>query len=87
MSRRLVDGLVAGVVDFSLGKYIRRTVFDFEMHRGTEHYGIIAKWTGVVAGHENGQRRLERHGAQAQGDIDGPCGPLPDDALDAGSAR
>ncbi len=48
------DELVTGEVDFSLGEYIRRTVFDFARHRRIEHYGIITAQTGVVASPENG---------------------------------
>ena len=47
------DELIACDVDFSLGEYIRRTVFDFEKHRRIEHYGIITSQTGVVARPEN----------------------------------
>jgi len=48
------DELITGDIDFSLGEYIRRTVFNFAMHRRIEHYGIITEQTGVVANPENG---------------------------------
>ena len=48
------DELVTCDVDFSLGDYIKRTVFDFEKHRRIEHYGIITEQTGVIASPENG---------------------------------
>ena len=54
MSRRPVGELVTCEGDFSLGEYIRRTVFNFEKHRRTEHYGIITRRTGVVVSPENG---------------------------------
>jgi len=41
-------------VDFKLGEYIRRTVFNFARHRCIEHYGIITQQTGVVVSPENG---------------------------------
>ena len=48
------DELITCDVDFSLGEYIRRTVFDFDKHRRIEHYGIITRQTGVVVSPENG---------------------------------
>ena len=48
------DELVTCEVDFSLGEYIRSTVFNFDKHRRIEHYGIIAEQTGVVVSPENG---------------------------------
>ena len=47
------DELVTCDIDFTLGEYIRRTVFNFEKHRRIEHYGIIAQQTGVIASPEN----------------------------------
>ena len=48
------DELVTCDVDFSLGDYIKRTVFNFEKHRRIEHYGIITEQTGVIVSPENG---------------------------------
>ncbi len=48
------DELVTCDIDFSLGDYIRRTVFNFEKYRRIEHYGIITEQTGVVPSPENG---------------------------------
>ena len=47
------DELVTCAADFSLGEYIRRTMFNFAKHRRIEHYGIITEQTGVVVSPEN----------------------------------
>ncbi len=41
------DEVVAVNLDLELGEYLRRTVFNFEKHRRTEHYGLIATRTGA----------------------------------------
>ncbi len=41
------DEVVAVSLDLELGEYLRRTVFNFEKHRRTEHYGLIAARTGA----------------------------------------
>jgi predicted amidohydrolase len=37
------DEIVVHEADLELGRYIRRTVFDFARHRRVEHYGIITR--------------------------------------------
>jgi hypothetical protein len=41
------DELITTTVDLELGEYLRRTVFNFEKHRRTEHYGLITERTGA----------------------------------------
>ena len=41
------DELIATTLDLELGEYLRRTVFNFEKHRRTEHYGLITGRTGA----------------------------------------
>ncbi len=41
------DELITTTLDLSLGDYLRRTVFNFEKHRRTEHYGLITSRTGA----------------------------------------
>ena len=50
------EQLVTCDIDFSLGEYIRRTVFNFAKHRRIEYYGSITEQTGVVVS-PNGERR------------------------------
>ena len=39
--------LITTTLDLELGEYLRRTVFNFEKHRRTEHYGLITSRTGA----------------------------------------
>ena len=41
------DELIATTLDLDLGDYLRRTVFNFEKHRRTEHYTLITSRTGA----------------------------------------
>ena len=41
------DEVIAVNLDLELGEYLRRTVFNFEKHRRTEHYGLITERTGT----------------------------------------
>jgi N-carbamoyl-D-amino-acid hydrolase len=41
------DEVIAVNLDLELGEYLRRTVFNFEKHRRTEHYGLITERTGA----------------------------------------
>src|SRR5205823_2819420 len=41
------DELITTTLDLELGEYLRRTVFNFEKHRRTEHYGLITSRTGA----------------------------------------
>jgi predicted amidohydrolase len=41
------DEVIAVNLDLELGEYLRRTVFNFEKHRRTEHYGLITGRTGA----------------------------------------
>src|SRR3954465_12380718 len=41
------DELITTTLDLELGDYLRRTVFNFEKHRRTEHYGLITSRTGA----------------------------------------
>jgi N-carbamoyl-D-amino-acid hydrolase len=41
------DEVIGFNLDLELGDYLRRTVFAFEKHRRTEHYGLITKRTGA----------------------------------------
>jgi N-carbamoyl-D-amino-acid hydrolase len=41
------DEVIAVNLDLELGEYLRRTVFNFERHRRTEHYGLITERTGA----------------------------------------
>ena len=41
------DEVIATTLDLDLGDYLRRTVFNFEKHRRTEHYGLITGRTGA----------------------------------------
>jgi N-carbamoyl-D-amino-acid hydrolase len=41
------DEVIAVDLDLDLGEYLRRTVFNFERHRRTEHYGLITERTGA----------------------------------------
>ena len=41
------DEVITTTLDLSLGDYLRRTVFNFEKHRRTEHYGLITSRTGA----------------------------------------
>jgi predicted amidohydrolase len=41
------DEVIAVNLDLELGEYLRRTVFNFEKHRRTEHYGMITERTGA----------------------------------------
>jgi len=41
------DELITTTLDLELGDYLRRTVFAFEKHRRTEHYGLITSRTGA----------------------------------------
>jgi predicted amidohydrolase len=41
------DEVIAATLDLELGDYLRRTVFNFEKHRRTEHYGLITARTGA----------------------------------------
>jgi len=42
------DELITTTLDLELGDYLRRTVFNFEKHRRTEHYGLITSRTGAT---------------------------------------
>jgi predicted amidohydrolase len=42
------DEVIGFNLDLELGGYLRRTVFAFEKHRRTEHYGLITERTGSV---------------------------------------
>ena len=42
------DEVIGCNLDLELGDYLRRTVFAFEKHRRTEHYGLITERTGAV---------------------------------------
>jgi predicted amidohydrolase len=42
------DELITATLDLELGDYLRRTVFNFEKHRRTEHYGLITARTGAI---------------------------------------
>ncbi len=41
------DEVIAATLDLDLGDYLRRTVFNFEKHRRTEHYRLITERTGA----------------------------------------
>jgi predicted amidohydrolase len=41
------DELITTTLDLELGEYLRRTVFNFDKHRRTEHYGLITGRTGA----------------------------------------
>jgi len=41
------DEVIAATLDLELGEYIRRTIFNFEKHRRTEHYRLITERTGA----------------------------------------
>jgi predicted amidohydrolase len=41
------DELITTTLDLDLGEYLRRTVFNFDKHRRTEHYGLITSRTGA----------------------------------------
>jgi N-carbamoyl-D-amino-acid hydrolase len=41
------DEVIAVNLDLELGEYLRRTVFNFEKHRRTEHYSLITERTGA----------------------------------------
>jgi predicted amidohydrolase len=41
------DEVIAVNLDLELGEYLRRTVFNFEKHRRTEHYSLITELTGA----------------------------------------
>jgi N-carbamoyl-D-amino-acid hydrolase len=41
------DEVIGFNLDLELGDYLRRTVFAFEKHRRTEHYGLITERTGA----------------------------------------
>jgi N-carbamoyl-D-amino-acid hydrolase len=41
------DEVIAATLDLDLGEYLKRTVFNFEKHRRTEHYGLITERTGA----------------------------------------
>lgn len=41
------DEVIAVNLDLELGEYLRRTVFNFEKHRRTEHYALITGRTGA----------------------------------------
>ncbi len=41
------DEVIAVNLDLELGEYLRRTVFNFEKHRRTEHYGLITERSGA----------------------------------------
>jgi predicted amidohydrolase len=41
------DELITTSLDLELGEYLRRTVFNFDKHRRTEHYGLITSRTGA----------------------------------------
>jgi len=41
------DELITATLDLELGEYLRRTVFNFDKHRRTEHYGLITSRTGA----------------------------------------
>jgi predicted amidohydrolase len=41
------DEVISVNMDLTLGDYLRRTVFAFEKHRRTEHYGLITERTGA----------------------------------------
>jgi predicted amidohydrolase len=41
------DELITTSLDLELGEYLRRTVFNFDKHRRTEHYGMITSRTGA----------------------------------------
>ena len=42
------DEVIVVDLDLELGDYLRRTVFNFEKHRRTEHYRLITERTGAV---------------------------------------
>jgi N-carbamoyl-D-amino-acid hydrolase len=42
------DEVIGCNLDLDLGNYLRRTVFAFDKHRRTEHYGLITERTGAV---------------------------------------
>ena len=41
------DELVVADCDLDLGEYLRKTTFNFALHRRIEHYGLIANRTGI----------------------------------------
>jgi N-carbamoyl-D-amino-acid hydrolase len=41
------DEVISVNLDLELGDYLRRTVFAFEKHRRTEHYGLVTSRTGA----------------------------------------
>ena len=41
------DEVITATLDLDLGQYLRRTVFNFEKHRRTEHYRLITERTGA----------------------------------------
>ena len=43
------DEVVTFSCDLALGDYIKKTVFNFDVHRRIEHYGIIVEQTGPIA--------------------------------------
>ena len=42
------DELLVHACDLDLSVFGKRTIFDFARHRRIEHYGLIARQTGVV---------------------------------------
>ena len=42
------DEVIAFNCDLDLCTHYKRTVFAFEKHRRTEHYGLITAQTGIV---------------------------------------
>ena len=47
MCRTLGDELIAHDCDLDAGRHYRETIFNFAIHRRTEHYGLIVERTGV----------------------------------------
>ena len=42
------DEVITYACDLDLGDYIKNTIFNFEIHRRIEHYGLITERTGLV---------------------------------------
>ena len=43
------DEVITYNCDLDLGKDIKENIFNFDIHRRIEHYGLITSQTGVVA--------------------------------------
>ncbi len=47
MCRTLADELIVHDCDLDAGRHYRETIFNFALHRRTEHYGLIVERTGA----------------------------------------